>query len=57
MDVPARRQDTDADAEAPTPPSDAIVCSHEPRPGKHVFTERNNTDGWISTDLVVDLER
>ncbi|WP_440765286.1 hypothetical protein [Natronorubrum sp. DTA7] len=54
MDVPARRQDSDTDEhEEPT----AIVCSHEPRPGKLIFTERGNTDGWIATDLAVDLER
>ena len=53
MDVPARRQDPDPeDVEKPA----AVVCSHETRPGKIVFTERNNTDGWIATDLAVDLE-
>jgi hypothetical protein len=55
MDVPARRQDTDVEEPADVP--DAIVCSHEPRPGKTVFTERSNSDGWIATDLVVELER
>ncbi|MFC4437495.1 MULTISPECIES: hypothetical protein [Natrialbaceae] len=54
MDVPARRQD--ADLEDPVEEPDAIVSRHEPRPGKIVFTERNNTDGWIATDLAVDLE-
>ncbi|WP_436343446.1 hypothetical protein [Natronorubrum sp. FCH18a] len=54
MDVPARTQDSDTDErEEPT----AVVSSHEPRPGKLVFTERGNTDGWIATDLAVDLER
>ena len=54
MDVPARRQDLDADDEPQEPA--AIVTSHETRPGKIVFTERNNSDGWIATDLTVDLE-
>ncbi|MEY7848118.1 hypothetical protein AB7C87_02820 [Natrarchaeobius sp. A-rgal3] len=54
MDVPARRQDLD-DEDEPEEPT-AIVSSHETRPGKHVFTERDNTDGWIATDLTVDLE-
>ncbi|WP_174811901.1 hypothetical protein [Salinadaptatus halalkaliphilus] len=54
MEAPARRQDENT-AEAPPEPA-AIVSSHEPRPGKLVFTERNNTDGWIATDLTVDLE-
>ncbi|WP_247000355.1 hypothetical protein [Halosolutus gelatinilyticus] len=52
MDV--RRQEADLAAEPEEPP--AVVTSHEPRPGKVVFTERNNTDGWIATDLIVDLE-
>ncbi len=57
MDVPARREDIDADdtpaeVEVPT----VAVTSHETRPGKVVFTEQNNSDGWIATDLIVDLE-
>ncbi|WP_165872039.1 DUF7331 family protein [Natrarchaeobius halalkaliphilus] len=54
MDAPARRQDSDTDdrLEEPT----AIVTSHETSPGKVVFTERDNTDGWIATDVAVDLE-
>ena len=54
MDVPVRRQDSDTDEpdEEPT----AVVTSHETRPGKVVFTERDNSDGWIATDLTVDLE-
>ncbi|WP_265111491.1 hypothetical protein [Halosolutus halophilus] len=54
MDVPARRQDADLDEDPEVPA--AVVTSHETRPGKVVFTERNNTDGWIATDLAVDLE-
>ncbi len=53
MDVPARRQESDPSNEAEPA---AVVSSHETRPGKIVFTERNNTDGWIATDLAVDLE-
>lgn len=26
------------------------------RPDRFVFTERGNSDGWIATGLVVDLE-
>lgn len=56
MDVPAPREDTDAD-DTPTVEEPAVVVtSHETRPGKIVFTEQNNSDGWIATDLVVDLE-
>lgn len=55
MDVPARRQDADADE--PNDEPSAIVTSHEPRPGRLVFTERDNTDGWIATDFAVELRR
>ncbi|QLG47486.1 hypothetical protein [Natrinema halophilum] len=54
MDAPARREEPDFDDETEVPTMD--VTSHETRPGKMVFTERNNTDGWIATDLTVDLE-
>ncbi|WP_254768158.1 hypothetical protein [Salinilacihabitans rarus] len=54
MDVPAKREDaTEPDGFEPT---DAVVTCHETSPGKLVFTERHNTDGWIATDLTVDLE-
>ncbi|ELY74184.1 hypothetical protein [Natrinema pallidum] len=55
MDVPARREEPELDEELEEPT--AVVSSHETRPGKTVFTERNNSDGWIATDLTVDLER
>ncbi|WP_165875217.1 DUF7331 family protein [Natrarchaeobius chitinivorans] len=54
MDAPVRRQESDTDEE-PAEPA-AIVTSHETSPGKLVFTERDNTDGWIATDVAVDLE-
>ncbi|ELY87360.1 hypothetical protein C483_18763 [Natrialba hulunbeirensis JCM 10989] len=58
MDVPARNADTDADAESEPEPEQptAIVSCHETRPGKAVFTEHDNSDGWIATDLTVDLD-
>lgn len=53
MDVPARKQEgVEDEPEVP----ESIVTSHETRPGKVVFTERDNADGWIATDLAVDLE-
>ena len=55
MDVPVRRQDSETDEPEPEEPT-AVVTSHETRPGKIVFTERDNSDGWIATDLTVDLE-
>jgi hypothetical protein len=33
------------------------VSVHTTRPGRRVFVEAGNTDGWIATDLAVDLER
>ena len=29
----------------------------ESRPGRTVFTEEGNTEGWIATDLAVELPR
>jgi hypothetical protein len=29
----------------------------ESRPGKSVFLESGNTDGWIASDLTVDVTR
>ena len=31
------------------------VTAHESCPGTTVFTEDGNSDGWIATDLVVDV--
>ena len=33
------------------------VTAHRSSPGRFVFTETDNTDGWIATDLAVSLER
>jgi hypothetical protein len=54
MDTPVRRQSAERDEDLEEPA--VVVTSHETRPGKIVFTERNNSDGWIATDLAVDLE-
>ncbi|EMA46838.1 DUF7331 family protein [Halobiforma nitratireducens] len=56
MDVPVRRRDSDSDADDEPEPPQAVVTSHETRPGKVVFTERDNADGWIATNVTVDLE-
>lgn len=55
MDAYARPEDDSGDEE-PTEPESVITC-HETRPGHAVFTERDNTDGWIATDLTVELDR
>ena len=39
------------DAEPDTP----AITLHETRPGRKVLTEEDNTDGWIASDLVVDV--
>lgn len=36
-------------------PDDGIV-RFQTRPGRFVFAERDNPDGWIATDLAVDPE-
>ncbi|GEM_PF-1412616 len=33
------------------------VTVHTSCPGRAVFTEADNTDGWIATDYTVDLRR
>ncbi len=33
------------------------VTACETRPGRVVFTEEDNSDAWIATDLTVDLKR
>ena len=41
--------DTETDAPA--------LSLHETRPGRNVLTEDGNTDGWIASDLTVDVPR
>lgn len=41
----------ETDAESDTP----ALTLHETRPGRSVLTEEGNTDGWIATDLTVDV--
>ena len=36
---------------------DVAVTACETRPGRLVFTEEDNTDAWIATDLAIDVER
>jgi hypothetical protein len=47
----------DADIAADADESQTTVSVHRSSPDRVVFTEENNTDGWIATDLVVDLDR
>jgi hypothetical protein len=36
---------------------DCDVTAHVSCPDKVVFTEQDNTDGWIATDYTVELSR
>ena len=36
---------------------DAPVTAHRCSPDRIVFTEQENTDGWIATDLTVEISR
>jgi hypothetical protein len=44
----------DAKAETPETPEISICTSC---PGKSVFLEAGNSDGWISSELTVDVRR
>ncbi|MFB6298223.1 MAG: hypothetical protein ABEH56_06855 [Salinirussus sp.] len=35
----------------------ATVTAHESSPGRVVFTETENSEGWIATDYVVEIDR
>jgi len=37
--------------------ADRAVTAHHSSPDRIVFTERDNTDGWIATDHTVELEQ
>jgi len=43
--------ETDAEADTPT------LSLYQTSPGRNVLTEEDNTDGWIATDLTVDVPR
>ncbi len=47
-----RTDDSDAEADPET-----AVTACETCPGRLVFTEEDNTDAWIATDLAVDVRR
>lgn len=32
-----------------------VIVAHESAPDTLVFTEDGNTDGWIATDLTIDV--
>ena len=51
------QQDGDGETEDPTLPAEVAVSAHRSAPGRTVFVEEDNNDGWIASDLTVDLER
>jgi hypothetical protein len=38
-------------------PEASSISAHRSSPGRTVFTEEGNTDGWIATDFTVELWR
>lgn len=38
-------------------PLKTTVTAHDCSPERTVFTEHDNTDGWIATDMTVQLDR
>lgn len=44
--------------DAPDQPEESPeICTVQTSPDRLLFSETDNPDGWIATDLVVDLER
>lgn len=54
MAVPTRESRQDP---VEVEPAEAMVTAHRTTPQRFVFTESENHDGWISTDLTVELQR
>ncbi|WP_435063815.1 hypothetical protein [Halobaculum sp. EA56] len=54
-DVLAGREEAETPERGSAPETD--VAALRTCPDRTVFTENGNSDGWISTDLTVDLER
>jgi hypothetical protein len=52
-DEPARLRGEESGDSEPA----ASVSAYESRPGRLVFTEEGNTEGWIAIDGAVDVER
>lgn len=45
----------DADSGADDERNVPTISAHETVPGRLVFTETGNEDGWIATELTVDV--
>jgi hypothetical protein len=44
-------------ADSVTDPEQVPVSAHRTNPERTVFVENGNSDGWIATDLAIELER
>lgn len=55
MDGQRRRSGAERRALEDQPEVAVMAC--ETRPGRVVFTEEENSDAWIATDLSVEVER
>ena len=55
MAVPSRSQDGSSTASEMVTGDVRRVAHYTTRPGRVVFTELGNTDGWIATNLTVEL--
>lgn len=51
----ANRDETSAETNAET--DTPTLSLLKTRPGRSVLTEEDNTDGWIASDLTVDVPR
>lgn len=49
-----RRRDVDRFLDDESEPT---ITACETSPGRIVFTEEDNTEAWIATDVTVDVER
>lgn len=54
MGVRSRHPHTPQRDDTPSEPN--TIAQFRTRPGRYVFIERDNADGWIATDLAVDLD-
>jgi hypothetical protein len=54
MHTPAGTSEDDEPVSQPACPT---VSVHRTRPDRLVFSESDNTDGWIATDLAVEPPR
>jgi len=50
--APASEREATEDSDDET-----VVSAHQCTPDRTVFTEDGNSDGWIATDLTVELRR